>query len=188
MILFYHFFLFSLTCVVSLFWLHWLWFLFLVLRWHWYHWMKSSLIIAVKCYVNFILNTTLAASIQVLVHVFLLLFRSLPISKYLEIFMIFWLLVLLQYLFSQKIYSKWIQFYFKNWELFFWSRYFHVQFCIWVKCSINFSEIKLAASVVLVFCISLEIIYLLVWSVIERILKYSTIILDLSSSLCNSIR
>ena len=38
--------------------------------------MKPSLIIAVKCYVNFILNTTLAASKQVLVHVFLLLFSS----------------------------------------------------------------------------------------------------------------
>lgn len=118
MILFYHFFLFSLTCVVLLFWLLWLWFLFLVLRWNWHHWMKSSLIIAVKCYVNFILNTTLAASRQVLVHVFLLLLRSLPISKYLEIFLIFFV-ILLQYLFSQKIYSKWIQFYLKNWELFF---------------------------------------------------------------------
>ena len=165
-----------------------------------------------------------------------MLFRSLLISNFPD----FFLLVLLQYLFSQKIYSKWIQFYLKNWGIFFWSRYslfwwiFHVHFCIWVECSINFSKIKLAASVVQVFlyifsyylregngnplqyyCLenprdrggglpsmdshrvrhdwsdlaaAAEIICLLVWSMIERILKYSTIILDLSSSLYNSIR
>ena len=53
--------------------------------------MKSSLIIAVKCYVNFILNTTLAASRQVLVHVFLLLFTSVQSLSHVRLFATPWI-------------------------------------------------------------------------------------------------